>query len=360
VFGLVVGLGLLNKYSIGFLCIGLTAGLILTSHRKQLTLKWFWLGALMAFILFLPHIIWEIRYGFPTLEFMHNATQMKNTPTTFYEFFTGQLRDLNYMNAPLWLLGLYFFFFHKDGKQYRTCGWMYVVIFAIMVVGNAKVYYLSPIYPLLLAGGSVFIERFLHKHSWNWIRPVYVSLIIIWTMIVLPFALPVLPIENFIAYQKLLGVTPQAEERSALGRLPQHYADMFGWEEMVSGIAKAYHTLTPDEQTKCVIYVRNYGEAGAIDLFGKKYGLPNAICAHNNYWLWGPGEKTGDVAIILGESGNLQDNLNDLNRHYRSAELAFTTDCNLCMPYENGRQFFICRGFNKTFQILWPYEKWYI
>lgn len=359
-FGIIAGLGLLNKYSIGFLCTGLIAGLTLTSQRKQLTTKWFWYGALAALLLFLPHIIWEIRNGLPTLEFMHNASQEKNAPLTISEFVVGQFREINYLNAPLWLLGLYYFFFHRVGKQYRALGWMYLVVFVIMAAGNAKVYYLSPIYPILLAGGAVFAEQIIREHLWNWIKPVYVSLVILWTAIVLPFALPVLPIEKFIAYQKLLGVAPRAEERSSVGILPQHYADMFGWEEMVAGVAKMYQTLTPEEQAKCVIFVRNYGEAGAIDLFGKKYGLPNAICAHNNYWLWGPGDKTGDVAIILGNDRDLQDNLNDLNRRYQRVEPAFTTDCDLCMPYENGRQFFLCRGMNTTFQKLWPSERFYI
>jgi hypothetical protein len=359
-FGVVVGFGLLNKYSVGFLCIGLVAGLLLTSHRKQLATKYFWLGAMFAFLLFLPHVMWEVRHGLPTLEFMRNASQQKNAPVTITEFAVGQLRENNYFGAPIWLLGLYYFFFHRDGKRCRPLGWMYVVVFVTMVIGNAKVYYLSPIYPMLLAGGAVFAERLIQEHSWNWIRPVYVSLMIVWSAVVLPFALPVLPVQKFIEYEKFLGVTPRAEERSSLGALPQYYADMFGWEEMVAAVAKVYQTLTPAEQAKCLIFVRNYGEAGAIDFFGKKYGLPPAACAHNNYWLWDPGDRTGDVAIILGSSRVLQKNLDDLQRRYRQVELVATTNCSLCMPYENGRQFFLCRGMNTTFQRVWPEERFYI
>jgi hypothetical protein len=359
-FGLVAGLGLLNKYSMGFLCTGLVAGLLLTSQRRQFTTRWFWFGALVAFVLFLPHIIWEITHGLPTLEFMRNASQEKNAPITIGEFAAGQLREINYFNAPIWLLGLYYFLFHKIGKRYRVFGLAYVVVFIIMMVSNAKVYYLSPIYPLLLAGGAILAEKIIQQHSWNWLKPVYATLVIAWAAIVLPFALPVLPVEKFIAYQKMLGVTPRAEERSSLGALPQGYADMFGWEEMVAGVARIFHSLTPEEQAKCIIYVRNYGEAGAIDFFGKKYGLPDALCAHNNYWLWGPGEKTGDVAIILGGERDLQENLNDLTSFWQHVELAFTTNCSLCMPYENGRQFFLCRGTKTTLQKLWPEERFYI
>jgi hypothetical protein len=359
-FGLVLGLGLLNKYSVGFLCVGIVGGLLLTPHRKQLATKWFWFGALIASLIFLPHVLWEIRYGFPTLEFMHNASQEKNVHLPVMEFLSGQFRDMNFFGAPIWVMGLFYFFFDRGGKLYRPLGWTFLIVFVIMIAGNAKVYYLSPIFPMLFAGGAVLAERVSRDHSWNWLKPVYAALVLIWTAIALPFTLPVLPVDKFIEYEKLLGITPHAEERSSVGVLPQYYADEFGWEEMVAGVAKIYETLTPEEKAKCFIFARNYGEAAAIDFFGKKYGLPNAVCAHNNYWLWGPGERTGDVAIILGHDRKLEDNLRDLNRRYQHVEPSFITNSPYCMPYENGRQFFLCRGMNTTFQKLWPEERFFI
>jgi hypothetical protein len=175
-----------------------------------------------------------------------------------------------------------------------------------------------------------------------------------------PFAIPILPVEKFVAYQEFLGIKPHADERTSLGVLPQYYADEFGWEEMVAVIASAYQKLTPEEQAKCAIYVRNYGEAGAVDFFGWKYGLPNALCAHNSYWYWGPGDRSGDVAIIIGGSRSLQDNLNDLRRRYQYVELAATTKIDYCMPYENGRLIFICKGMNTSFRNLWPHERFFI
>jgi hypothetical protein len=241
---------------------------------------------------------------------------------------------------------------------------MYVIVFLIMIAGNGKVYYLSASYPVLLAGGAVALDRFVagRTHRWSWfgVKFVYPALLCAWAIIALPFTLPVLPVERFIVYKNFLGITQKAEERSALGDLPQWYADQFGWEEFAGTAAKIYNTLTPEEKNQCVIYVRNYGEAAAIDFFGKKYGLPPALCAHNSYWMWGPGERTGNIAIILGNGRLLQDNLNDLNRRYKQVELAGTTESTYAMPYENGRQFFLCRGMNTTFQILWPDERFYI
>jgi hypothetical protein len=367
-FGVVVGLGLLNKYSVGFMCAGVAGGLLFTSHRKHLATGRFWAGASIALLIFIPHIIWEIQKGFPTLEFMRNASQFKNARIGVGEFVMGQFGGMNYANAPLWLFGLYYFFFHPEGKRFRPLAWMYVIVFIIMIVGNAKVYYLSASYPVLLAGGAVYMERLGRGHSsneaskwaWKWAGVVYPALLVVLTVIGLPFTLPVLPVEMFIDYEKFLGMMPKTEERSSVGELPQYYADQFGWEELAATVAKVYGTLTPDEQKQCVIFVRNYGEAGAIDFFGKKYGLPHAICAHNSYWMWGPGERTGNIAIILGHDRLLQDNLNDLNRRYRHVELAGTTDCKYAMPYENGRLLFLCRGMNTTFQILWPDECFYI
>jgi 4-amino-4-deoxy-L-arabinose transferase-like glycosyltransferase len=360
VFGIIVGLGLENKYSVGFLCIGLFAGMVLTSERKHLFDKWFWLGAFLAFLLFLPHVIWEWQYGFPSLEFMRNASQQKNVSVTIGEFVGGQLLEMNYFCAPVWLLGLFSFFFDPQGRRYRLFAWAYVAVFIIMVMGNGKAYYLSPIYPLMLAGGAVFVERMTDGRARRWLRPTAVGGILVMAAIALPFAIPVLPVEGLIKYQKLLGIEAHSDERTAAGILPQYYADEFGWEEMTAVVASAYNNLSPEEQTKCVIYVRNYGEAAAIDFFGPKYGLPGALCAHNSYWFWGPGVKSGDVAIIFGSSRNLQDNLNDLGRAYTHVELAATLKIDYVMPYENGRQVFICRGMNTSFQKIWPRERFFI
>lgn len=179
-------------------------------------------------------------------------------------------------------------------------------------------------------------------------------------LVALPFALPVLPVEKFIRYERILGMTPKAEERSALGALPQDYADQFGWEEMVKTVAEIYHGLPKAEQDSCVIYVRNYGEAAAIDFFGKRYGLPNALCAHNSYWYWGPGTKTGNIAIIFGNTLDARASLENLRAAYRQVELAATTKCDYCMPFENDRAIFICRGMRTTFQDIWPRERFFI
>jgi hypothetical protein len=108
--------------------------------------------------------------------------------------------------------------------------------------------------------------------------------------------------------------------------------------------------------------VRNYGEAAAVDFFGKKYNLPPAVCGHNNYWLWGSGDKQMKAAIIIGNSDTVEENMADLNSPDRFSEvtLAATTSCQYCMPFENDRQIYLCRGAKFSFKEIWHEEKFFI
>jgi hypothetical protein len=358
-FGVVAGLGLLNKYSMGFMVVGLVAGLLLTRQRRHLATRWFSIGAALAGVLFLPHVIWEVSNGFPSLEFMRNASQNKNVSLGVVDFSMGQLLEMNFLNAPIWLSGIVFFFFYRDGR-FRCLAWMYPLVFVIMIAGHAKVYYLSAIYPLFLSGGSITFEQWFQNQRWRWMKPIYLSLLVAFAAMALPFALPVLPVEQFVRYEQFLGLKPRADEVNAVAELPQYYADQFGWEEMVATIADGYRRLTPQEQSECVVYARNYGEAGAIDFYGQRYGLPKALCAHNNYWMWGPGTRTGNIAIIIGVNKDLQRSLDDLNRGYAHVELVGTMNAKYAMPFENGRLIFLCKGMNTTFQKLWAGERFYI
>jgi hypothetical protein len=134
---------------------------------------------------------------------------------------------------------------------------------------------------------------------------------------------------------------------------------MFGWEEMVAVFAQAFQRLSPEDQAKCFIFVRNYGEAGAIDFFGRAYGLPKALCTHNSYWLWGPGNATSEVGILIGISRNVQESLADLEPYFEKVELAGVIHCDYCMPYENGLPVFICRNMRGSIQEIWNQEKHY-
>jgi hypothetical protein len=190
-------------------------------------------------------------------------------------------------------------------------------------------------------------------------RVAYVAAMVAVSAILLPFAVPCLSVEGFIAYSKALGVSPKAEERSELEDLPQYYADQFGWREFAAQVAAIHRRLTLDEQAHTVVFVRNYGEAAAIDFFGRSAGLPPASSPHNSYWFWGPSEDRPRVAIIMGSSRDLAANRADLDRPDRCGQvsLAAVTHCRYCMPFERGRQLFVCRDPAFGFRDIWPGER---
>ena len=353
VFGLVAGLGLMNKYSIAFFGIGLVAALILTSERKHLISKWFWVAAGIVLLITLPNIIWEIKHSFSSLEFMHNASTYKNEPMNIINFFLGQILFTGIGQSVIWIAGLCYFFFNKEGRKLIFFGLMYPVIFIVMLAGNAKVYYLSPIYPIYLAGGAVLIEKIFKNRKR--LGAVATGLILAPSLIMLPYAVPMLPVEKYIEYSQKVGLSLKSGERSKTADLPQHFADMFGWEEMVEKIAAVYNSLPQKEKEECIILVRNYGEAGAIDFFGGKYGLPKAYCPHNSYWYWADLGKKFTTVIIIGWSEKLEENLTDLKRpdRFGRVELAGVTDCRYSMPFENGRQILICRDPHFKMKELW-------
>src|SRR5262249_41784574 len=167
-----------------------------------------------------------------------------------------------------------------------------------MLGGKSRANYLAVAYPMLFALGGVAWER-ASAGRW-WLRLPVTGLVVASGLLIAPLALPVLDVETFIAYLTRLGMRPSTEERLEVGPLPQHYADMFGWEELVSLVDSAFQRLTPEERAHCRVFGQNYGEAGAIDVLGRRRGLPRAMSGHNNYWLWGPGDFDGSVLIIIG------------------------------------------------------------
>jgi len=354
-FGVVAGLGLQNKYSVAFFVFGLLVGLLLTRQRRQLLTPWPWIGGALALVIFLPHLWWEMRMGWPSLEFMAQATAQKNIPVSPGAFFAQQILLLNPAALPLWLTGLLALLLAYPLARLRALGWAYVAVFTLFVTQRAKVYYLAPIYPVLFAAGAVMFERWFTRRGWRWGLPAVGVVIVAVGVMTLPMAVPVLPVEDFLAYQSALGFEPPRMERTAQGALPQVYADMFGWTELVDTVARVAAGLPAEQRARAVVLVRNYGEAAAIDFLGKRRGLPRAISGHNNYWLWGPGDlRPDDVVIAVGPSRE------ELLTAFDDVERVDTVQCTYCMPFENDLPVHVAHGMKRPLGELWQRLKRFI
>jgi Dolichyl-phosphate-mannose-protein mannosyltransferase len=301
-FGLFAGLGLMNKHSMIFFGASIVAGLLLTNKRKVFLDKYFWLGGVIAFLIFLPNIIWQIQNDFATLELLRNVQATgKNVEMSPLGFFISQIMGLLPLTFPLWIVGIYFFLFDKNGAKFRFLGIAYIVLFAMMIYLKAKDYYLIPVYPMLFAGGAVFWEQLIEKiRALRFLKYVYPVLILGLAIIVAPVVMPILPVETLIAYQKAIGYKPPKTEVSHDAPIQQIFGDQFGWQDLAEKTAEVYNSLPPEERAKAGILAGNYGEAGAIDFFGGRYGLPKAISGHQSYFIWGPRDYTGEVLIVLG------------------------------------------------------------
>ena len=354
VIGLLFGLGLQNKLTFLFLGFGLAVGLMLTQNREYLKSKEIWIGAAIAFIIFLPNIIWQIANNFPTLEFMRNASAYKNKPMSLIEFTLNSLLELNPGYSLFVLTGIYFLFFNKQGKAYSIIGWIYVSVFLVFIFNNGKPYYMGVLYPVILAAGVIGADYLIENYLRPFVRTVLVILVIPSVFIVTPFAVPVLNVESFIKYSETLGIKPESGERSELGKLPQFYADRFGWEEMVQKVASAYNMLSKEERKEALIFGQNYGEAGAANFYRKKYNLPQAISSHNNFWIWGyPKDYKGNVLIIIGS--NYEDN----SEFFEDVQLVENHSNKYGMSYENVG-IFICRKPKMPIKEFWEKIKNFI
>ena len=316
--GVVLGLGLLNKVSMLWFGGGVLAGLLLTPNRRVLRTPWPWVAGALAALIFSPHVLWQVRHGWPTLEFMRNASQGKMVHTGFGEFWAQQALVMGPGTLLLWLTGLVALL---RMPRERVLGISFLGVAALLIAGgSSRPNYLAVAYAPLLAAGATWVGNLAARGRAR-LRPLALGVTAMLGLPFVPLGLPVLSVEQHLAYARAIGVRIKPQEHSAESDLPQVLADMFGWEDMVRRVARVYHALPDSDRVRCAVFASNYGEAGAIDFFGPRYGLPPAISRHNNYWLWGPRGATGQVMIMVGGGRN------DRHEDFRSVVLADTTDC---------------------------------
>lgn len=350
--GAVIGLGLLNKLDFLWFGAGLAAALLLTDLRRHLATRWPYAAAATAFLVFSPFIIWNVTHGFAHLEFIRNATAGKYSGLTRLDFLAGQALLLNPVNIAIWLPGLYFLFFDREGRRFRVLGIIYLTALAVLLAGgHSKAEYLGPAYTMLFAAGGVAWERWAVRRRRKWAVTGLATASVLTSLMLLPFVVPVLPVETFIKYSAALGVKPATPEGKRLSELPQFFADMFGWEGLAQDVSAVYQALPAEERPKTVVLAGNYGEAGALEYYAGRYPLPKVISIHNSYWVWGyPKEGVGTIIILGGKVEDHRKGCNDVS-------LAAVHTCRYCMPYENDLPIFVCRGLRVSLADVWNEER---
>jgi 4-amino-4-deoxy-L-arabinose transferase-like glycosyltransferase len=338
--GAVIGLGMMTKYTIAFFIAGVASGVVLTKARRYLASPWLWAGVALSLLIFAPNLIWQARHDFISLEFLSSIhardVEIGRTQGFLIEQF---IVSANLFTIPFWVAGLYYYFFKPEGARYRMLGWMYVIPLVLMLVAQGRSYYLAPAYPMLIAAGVVVWEGWLATLTTRragLMRGLTWGALTAGALIFVPITLPVAPINS-----GLWNFASQVHD---------NFIEEIGWQELTETVGEIYHALPAEERPRSAILTGNYGEAGAINLYGPAYDLPQAISGRNSYWLRGYGNPDPETLIVLGFS--------------RESAEGYFTSCNLAghvtnrygVENEETRfhpDIFECQGPRQPWPALW-------
>lgn len=365
VFGISAGVGLLNKPSMTFFLAAVGLSLLVTEQRRVFRSRWAVVGIVLMILIALPNLVWQVHHHWPTLEFLRNGQSgHKNLTLNPVQFFLAQFSNMQPLNALLWIPGIVALLRQRSIKNSRWLGITYLVFFAIMLALHAKDYYLTAIYPAYFAAGGIAWEtRFGKSEPVRKDRivgfPVFESVLLLTSALVLPMSSPVLRPATWVRYTKALHLHGNKTEAASTGPLPQFFADRFGWQQEVNTVLKAFELLPPPDRKRVCIFGGNYGEAGAIDFLGhlgagrRQNELPPAISGQNNYWLWGThGCDPNLVIAVIGDTPE------QVGRKYTSVQVVGRLDNPWAMPFEH-KTVYLLRGRRPSAPFHWADERFY-
>ncbi len=302
------GLGFLNKYSMAICLAGLLPALLLTRWRRLFGLRDAWLAAGLALLIALPNLFWQYYYRFPVVSHFEGLVNNQFVNVTAGDFLVSQFL-MNISTVLVWPAGLLFLFRHGGGR-YRVLGWHFLAVVLIFLLLRGKAYYTLGLYPALLAAGSVWWAGLLRR--W-WAIGLFSAAMLSVTLIFLPLGVPLLSLDRMVDYCRWLreeaGIDgPVRWEDGELYPLPQDYADMLGWRELANQVIAVYEQV--EDPAGCMIYCENYGQAGAVEYYGREAGLPRVVSFSDTYRMWAP--ETAKIHTLIYVNDELGENVQPL------------------------------------------------
>lgn len=336
--GLAAGVGLLTKHTILLFGFGLVVGLVLTRQRQQFRLPQLWVAGVIAALLALPNVFWQVGHGWPTLEFMANSSARAAAEFPLPAFLGLQIIFIGAVSVPLFVAGLVFLF-GRQGERFRVVGWICVSVVALLAWLGGKPYYPASIYPAILAAGAVATEALAARRNWRRLRYAVPAVILLGTVPTLWMTLPVVPRETFAARQD---AWPHKE-----------YHEMFGWQDLAAQVALVYDALPDEDRRRASLLTDAYGEAAALELFGPALGLPRVASGHDSYYFWGPPDS--DVVVAVAWSGEY------LERFFADVrKVAPVTNALGIRNEASAKAIFVCRNPRQPWNTLWPLLRGFI
>jgi hypothetical protein len=333
-----IGFGMLTKYSILVCALAISAAVLFTDLRTDLRSRFLWFGVAMSLLIFLPNLIWQIQNDFVSLDFLRYIHERDVRIGRTKDFLPDQLK-LTLFTLPLAILGLWFYFGSRPRRRFRAVGFLYVIPLIVFLVAKGRGYYLAPAYSVLYACGAVLGAELIINLRPVWrisLRGLAWALVMMTIFLAAAYFVPVAPVDSDWARQAF--------------RINEDFREEMGWPELVQQLAKIRDLLGPAERSRFGILTGNYGEAGAINVYGKEYGLPEAICGTNSFWARGYGEPPPETLIVIGFSREFGE------RHFESCELVGHITNKHSVPNEettDHRDIFLCRHLRESWPEFW-------
>jgi len=342
--GSVLGLGMMAKYTMGFFALGIVGGVLLTKTRRDLASRWLWMGVGLSILVFLPNLLWQAQHHFISLDFLRHIHERDVRIGRAKDFLPDQFK-FTLLAFPLWIAGLYYYLVSKAGSRFRMLAWMYVVPLLLFLAAKGRGYYLGPAYPMLYAAGSVWGEERLRSLGRGWRVG---ARTLVWTALAADVALTIAI------------VIPPTPINSPLWKFAaKNNGDLLeevGWPELVQTVAKIRDSLPATDRIHLGIMAGNYGEAGAINLYGPQYGLPGAISGVNSFWQRGYGDPPPETLIVVGLSQHF------VERNFASCQIAGHTPNPYGIENEETRDhpdIYVCRGLRQSWPEFWKDFQYY-
>jgi hypothetical protein len=346
-FGLASGLALLNKYLVALLLVSIVVSIIFSAQREILKSKYFYLSVLITIAVFLPNLIWQITHDFPVFQHIRELSQTQLNHVNRTDFLREQLL-MPYAASLLTIPGLFYLLFSRRLKPYRLLGYSVLIVFLILLFLKGKSYYTMGVFPLLMVSGALLYENVFKSNYLRYLLPILVVLLCIQ---ILPMGLPIYGQDGLVKYfdnlEKKYGLTVGRRfEDGSIHSLPQDYADMLGWTELTQLVNEAYESV--EDKSKCIIFSSNYGQAGAVCVIGKKYGLPNAISFSDNFYYWAPSSFNPEPTSIIYINDELGKDIEDLFE-----DIKVIGKIENIHAREYGTTVFLCQKPNRSFNAFW-------
>jgi hypothetical protein len=345
--GMTFGLGMLNKYMMVFLAAGFFVAVLFTPYRRLWINKYTWYAILIALLLFLPNLIWQYNHDFPVVRHMQELKYNQLVNVKRANILIDQILMFT-IGSLIWISGLIWLLFNRKTKEFRVFGFIYLTVLVIFLILRGKSYYMAGLYPFMFSAGGVSWERLLKSSGW---RITVMALVVFLSVPLIPGGIPIMSANNLAGFYAKIPPKMGAEvllrwEDGKMHPLPQDFADMLGWDELANIVINACDTIR--DKNRIMIYAENYGQAGAIDHFGKPFNLPQVISFSDNYLLWASDSIPSGRDLFFYVNNELGGDINSLFAQIDSIG-------SITNPYarEFGTTVYLCRSPRADFRHFW-------